>query len=90
MALFDPTRTSAVDPRDAVLVVHGFLTRCIDWAHTREIGPRLDRVRDTLDPIEAGKLHAWVAWVRFCEHARREIEDGTLDAWFQEPPPDAP
>lgn len=82
MPLYDPQRVVHVDPRDAVAVARDFMVRCRDWAAQREIPARLERVCDGLDPVEAGKLHAWVAWMRFCEHAIAELEDGRLDAWF--------
>ena len=82
MPLFDPDREVAVAPEDAVHVVHDFLLRCRAWAIEREIPKRLQRVEADQDPAEAAKLHGWITWRRFCEHALREIEDGTLDAWF--------
>lgn len=83
MALYDPDHNPQVSPQDAAVVAHRFLTRCRDWARDREIPRRLEQVGEGLDPVAAGRLHAWVAWMRFCEHALTEIEDGTLDAWFQ-------
>jgi len=86
MALFDPERPVDVAPEDAVRVVHDFLERCRAWAIEQEIPKRLRRVEEGQDPAEAAKLHGWITWRRFCEHALREIEDGTLDAWFDGEP----
>lgn len=80
--LFDPDRSVAVAPADAVRVVEAFLERCRAWAIEREIPKRLARVSETHDPAEAAKLHEWVAWERFVEHALAELRDGTLDSWF--------
>lgn len=82
MPLYDPDRTVDLDPRDAVRVAHDFMIRCRDWAVEREIPKRLQRAADGLDPDDAASLHAWIAWMRFCEHAIQELEDGTLDPWF--------
>ncbi len=89
MALYDPDRNPTVDPADAAVVAHRFLTRCRDWARDREIPRRLEQVAEDMQPTDAASLHAWTAWMRFCEHALREIEDGTLDPWFL-PPDSAP
>jgi hypothetical protein len=84
--LFDPDRHHpAVPPEDAVLVVRDFLLRARAWATEREIPKRLARVADGSDHVEAGKLASWVAWRDFIDHTVRELEDGTLDAWFSDP-----
>lgn len=82
MALYDPTREPDVTPEDAVLVVRAFLQRCARWAEEREIPRRLDELGEVADPGRAAELHAWIAYLRFTEHAIRELEDGTLDGWF--------
>lgn len=82
MALWDPARQPEVAPEDAVVVVHRFLERVRAWAAEREIPARTQRVATELDPAEAAKLHAWIAYLRFTEHALAELEDGTLDRWF--------
>lgn len=89
MALYDPARQPDVDPADAVAVVHRFLEQVRAWALTREIPRRTATVSADLDPVEAGKLHAWIAYLRFTEHALKELEDGTLDGWFGPQPPPA-
>lgn len=82
MPLYRPDHRPDVAPEDAVAVVHRFLQRARAWAEVEEIPKRLERVRTTLDLDAASKLQAWVAWLRFTEHALRELEDGTLDGWF--------
>lgn len=84
MPLYDPAHTPHVDPADAAVVVHRFLDRCRAWALERELPKRLERVAEGLDPAEAAKLHGWITWLRFVEHAQGEIVDGTLDDWLRE------
>jgi hypothetical protein len=84
--LFDPDRAPRVDPRDAVAVVHTFLQRCRAWGTDREIPRQLARLAADPTPGDAAKLHAWTSWVAFVDHALSELEDGTLDEWFTEPP----
>lgn len=84
MPLYDPEHRARPAPRDAVCVVHDFLRRCRQWAAEKEIPKRLERVADGLQTEEAAKLHAWVAYLRFTEHALAELEAGKLDHWFQE------
>lgn len=80
--LYDPRRVPHVHPADAVRVVEDFLERCRRWALDVEIPKRLRRVESTHDLAEAAKLHEWVAWERFVDHALGELRDGTLDPWF--------
>lgn len=91
MPLYDPERAPDVAPEDAVAVVHDFLRRCRDWAVEREIPKRLHRVAEGQEPAEAAKLHEWIAWRRYVEHALQELEAGTLDSWFvpEATPPDS-
>lgn len=85
MTLYDPSRAPHVHPADAVRVVEDFLERCRAWAVDVEIPKRLKRVEDSHDLGEAAKLHQWVTWERFVDHALRELRDGTLDPWFAPP-----
>lgn len=82
MPLYDPDHVPEIAPEDAIVVVHRFLRRCHAWAEEREIPRRVQRVGEAHDLDEAGKLVAWIAWLRFTEHAIHEIEDGALDHWF--------
>ena len=83
MPLLDPERdASEVAPEDAVLAVHAFLHKARAWATEREIPKRLARVQDGAAHDEAAKQHAWVVWRDFIDHALGELEDGTLDRWF--------
>src|SRR5690606_22469330 len=82
MPLYQPDRDPRVDPEDAVVIVHRFLERCHAWAEEREIPKRIERVAADRDLDASGRLHAWIAWLRFTEHALRELETGKLDSWF--------
>ncbi len=84
MALFDPEHRVDVDAADAATLTHRFLTRCRAWAVEKEIPKRLTRTAESLDPAEAARLHEWVAWVAFVDHALHEVESGKLDPWFAE------
>ncbi len=84
MPLFNPAHRPALAPQDAVAAVHDFLQRCQHWAAEIEIPKRLQRVEEDLQTEDAAKLHAWVAYLRFTEHALGELEAGKLDHWFQE------
>lgn len=85
MPLYDPDHEPQVAAEDAVVVVHRFLEQVRQWAQEREIPKRLARVEADLDPGEAAKLHGWITYLRFTEHALGELEDGTLDGWFTGP-----
>jgi len=37
------------------------------------------------DPKLAAKLHQWLSFRAFLDHTLRELEDGTLDHWFDDP-----
>jgi hypothetical protein len=84
MALFDPEHRVDVEAADAAAIAHRFLTRCRTWALEKEIPKRLQRTSESLDPAEAARLHEWVAWVAFVDHALGEVESGKLDPWFAE------
>lgn len=83
--LWDPDRTPHVDPADAVAIAHDFASRCRAWAVEREIPRRAAGL--AADPAldAAAKLHAWLAWRDFLDHALGELEAGTLDHWFKAP-----
>jgi hypothetical protein len=86
MALYDPHRQPSVDPADAIVIVHAFLERCRRWAVDQEIPKRLRKVEETHDPADAARLHEWITWERFVEHAMTELRDGRLDDWFDAGP----
>lgn len=86
-ALQDPSREAKLDPRDAILAAHRFLSQCRDYARDREIPALLARCQVEPTPLHAAKLHQWTSWVAFVEHAMRELEAGTLDRWFLPAPP---
>lgn len=86
MPLLDPDRPRDLPPEQAILAVHDFLLRARDWATEREIPKRLSRVADGASHEEAARLHAWVVWRDFLDHALSELHDGTLDRWFDPEP----
>lgn len=53
---------------------HAFVTRCRAWA-AEEIERR---------KVNGKPLHEWESYLRFTDHTLRELENGTLDAWFEE------
>jgi len=81
--LFDPTRHVDVDPRDAVRVAHAFMQRCRTWAVEVELPKRRGRVQHSDAPEHAAKLHGWLTYLAFLDHTLAELEDGTLDHWFE-------
>lgn len=83
MTLFDPHRDVSVAPQDAVVIAHAFVEKCRQWALEREIPRRTQRLAAQHDPLEAEKLAAWRSYVTFLDHTLRELEDGTLDGWFE-------
>lgn len=85
MPLFRADHEPHVAPDDAIAVVHEFVTRCRAWAVDRAIPERIDRLRDQVDPEASGSLHRWVSYVAFLDHTLRELENGTLDDWFEPP-----
>jgi hypothetical protein len=89
-ALYDPTHRGEVVPVDAVAVVHAFLERCQAWAVDREIPARALSLQESPTAEAAAKLHAWTIYRDFVAHTLSELEDGTLDHWFDEHTPGAP
>lgn len=74
--------SAAVSGADAVAVVHDFLRRCRAWGTEREIPALLEALASDPSPAAAAKLHQWTTWVAFVDHALAELEDGSLDRWF--------
>ena len=83
--LWDPERRPVVDPADALAIAHAFAVRCRAWAVEREIPRRVQDLASDPRQESAAKLHAWVAWRDFLDHALGELENGTLDHWFEAP-----
>ncbi|TNE86394.1 MAG: hypothetical protein EP330_21885 [Deltaproteobacteria bacterium] len=82
MAHFDPEYTPDVSPADRAAIAHDFMKRCREWAVTVELPKRRQAVLDSDDPEAAAKLHQWLTWLAFTDHALGEIESGKLDPWF--------
>jgi hypothetical protein len=70
--------TAQPAPEQGIAAAHAFVTRCRAWA-VMELARRGADGRPT---------HEWESYLRFTDHTLRELENGTLDRWFQ-PPPDA-
>lgn len=85
MALLDEARRAdlAAEPGAASLAVEDFLRRCLHWARVVELPRRRQAAQDSEDPEVAMKLHAWLSYIRFTEHALEELRDGRLDHWFR-------
>ncbi len=64
------------DPAQALAAAHDFVTRCRAWA-IDEIARR---------EADGKPTHAWQSYLQFTDHTLRELEDGTLDRWFQRGP----
>jgi len=76
-----------VPPDDAVHEIRRFLLRCRTWATERELPARRARLQHSDAPEEAAKLHGWLTYVQFLDHTLAELDEGTLDHWFEAPPP---
>lgn len=85
MPLFDPARTPDVSPEDAVAIAHAFLQQCRSWVADVELPKRRQAILDDNAPEHAAKLHQWLSYLEFTDHAINELEDGTLDHWFTGP-----
>lgn len=84
MTLFDPTHIANTTPKDEIVIAHAFIQRCRSWALSREIPTRLQRLVADPTPENVAKFHAWVAFRDFLDHTLQELEDGTLDHWFDD------
>ena len=71
-------------PEDALAVIHDFVSRCRQWANDIEIPKRLRTLEDVPEEAQIASLQRWVTYLAMTEHTLRELEDGTLDHWFQE------
>ena len=84
MAHFDPNVPPTGTPTQRAAIAHDFLQRCRTWALERELPRRRSAAQTSDDPADAAKLHQWLTWLAFTEHALAEIESGKLDPWFEE------
>ena len=84
MSLFDPERTAAVAPEDAVAVAHDYTRKLRAWAVGREIPKLQARLAEAPSAEDAAKLHQWTTFRDFCDHALGELESGALDHWFSD------
>ena len=80
--LFKAAPPPEVEPTAAVHVAHAFIQRCRAWATERELPKRRAAAAVADDPAVVAKLHGWLTYVQFLEHTLKELEDGTLDHWF--------
>lgn len=87
MSLYDPERSLDLLPEDELLAAHAFLLRLRAWAVEREIPKLAGRLSASATVSDAVKMQQWTTWRDFVEHALTELEDGTLDAWFTDEPP---
>jgi hypothetical protein len=85
MSLYDPDRAADVAPDQAIVIAHRFVSFCKRWGETHGLPGALQRFGEDPTPERAAKLHAWASFSQFLDHTLRELEDGTLDAWFTDP-----
>jgi hypothetical protein len=71
LKLFDEPNATAT-PAGSLRAAHHFVSQCIRWGEA-EITARAAAGRPTAE---------WESYVRFSQHAREELEAGTLDHWF--------
>lgn len=89
MTLFDPRHHPTVSPEDASAIVHAFLQNCVRWAEDKEIAVTQKKFNKSPSQKLAARLLAWTTYRDFTLHTLQELEDGTLDHWFEiDPPPD--
>ncbi|HET6369994.1 MAG TPA: hypothetical protein VFG95_02285 [Nitrospiria bacterium] len=88
MPLYDPLRNrmevKAVPPAVKAAIVHAFLHEVQNYAEKmlHEKWTNLEQKRGC-DPELIGKFTDWLVYHRFNEIAIKEIEEGTLDDWFE-------
>ena len=83
MPLFRPTTQSTATPEEAIATVHHFLQKCLQWAEDKEIPETMEKLKQSPDKKLAARLHQWTIYREFTLHTLKELEDGTLDHWFQ-------
>lgn len=58
------------------------------WRAARDFVERCRRfavAEITRREVDGRPTSEWVSYLRFTEHTLRELDDGTLDAWFLDP-----
>ena len=89
MPLFNPSTKSTATPEESLATVHAFLLKCLKWAEQKEIPETLAKLQQSPDHKLASRLSQWTTYREFTLHTLKELEDGTLDHWFQsDPKPD--
>lgn len=86
MPHFDRSHTPSATPAERAAIAHDFLVRCREWATEVELPKRRREALESDAPEAAAKLHQWLTWLAFTEHALAEIESGKLDPWFEVDP----
>ncbi|MBI3802649.1 MAG: hypothetical protein HY282_02675 [Nitrospirae bacterium] len=88
MALYHPKhrkQAAALKPELKAMVVHSFLKKVQQYSEEMiEKKWKATRKQRGTDLETLQKLAHWVQYHRFNAVALEEIEDGTLDAWFEE------
>ncbi len=75
---------SAETPERAAAIVRAFLEKVIAYADAQVEKKKAAVAESPGDPLPKKKLDDWDAFARFTRHTVGEIDDGTLDSWFQE------
>lgn len=86
MPLFDPMHRPTASAEDRAAIAHDFLRRCREWAVEVELPKRRQAALQSDSPEAAAKLHQWLTYLQFTDHAIEEVEQGKLDHWFSEDP----
>ena len=72
MPLRESRPSLPADPGERWAAARDFVQRCQDWSEA-EMERRVVDGRD---------LTKWKVYAEFTQHTLRELDDGTLDAWF--------
>jgi hypothetical protein len=73
MSIHDSHPPLPADPGERWAAVKDFVLRCRRWSEG-ELERRAADGRPTTE---------WDAYLKFTDHTLRELDDGTLDHWFQ-------
>jgi len=89
MSLYKPDQPIQAPPEESVAIIHQFLNRCLHWAEQIELPKIHAELNISNDPGNVARLRRWTTYREFTLHTIKELEDGTLDHWFQtDPKPD--